>query len=82
VPTEQQRKRVAQIPGYTDERQTAERLGVGLRTLRKWRQQGNGPPYTKFARQVHYRDEAVAAWISSHEIRPVREFQSELETAA
>jgi hypothetical protein len=66
------RKRVAHIPGYTDERQTAEDLGVGLRTLRKWRQQGKGPPYVKFARQIHYPNEGRIAWLRRQEVEPVR----------
>ena len=67
------RKRVAHIPGYSTERETAEELGVVLRTLRKWRQQGRGPAFIKFARQVHYSDEAVAAWLKSREVQPIRE---------
>jgi hypothetical protein len=62
----------ANIPGYTDERQTAEELGVGLRTLRKWRQQGVGPAYVKIGKKIYYRDEARAAWVRAQEIRPVR----------
>jgi hypothetical protein len=67
------RKRVAHISGYTNERQFADELGVGLRTLRKWRAEGRGPPYVKFARQIHYPDEARAAWLKSREVQPVRE---------
>jgi hypothetical protein len=67
------RKRIARIPGYTPEREKAEQLGVALRTLRKWRQLGKGPAYTKFGRQIHYRDEAQAAWLKSCEIQPARE---------
>jgi hypothetical protein len=65
------RKRVAHIPGYKTERETAEALGVVLRTLRKWRQRGQGPAFLKFARQIHYHDEAVAAWLKSCEVQPV-----------
>jgi len=49
------RKRVAHIPGYLPEAETAEQLGIAVRTLRKWRQLGQGPAYTKFGKQVHYR---------------------------
>jgi hypothetical protein len=66
------RKRVADIPGYTDERQTAEELGVGVRTLRKWRQLRIGPPYIEVGRQIHYGDESRAAWLKSREVQPVR----------
>ena len=67
------RKRVADIPGYTDERQTAEELGVGVRTLRKWRQLRIGPPYIEVGRQIHYGDESRAAWLKSREVHPVQE---------
>jgi hypothetical protein len=65
-------KRVGHIPGYTDERQTAEELGVGVRTLRKWRQLRIGPPYIEVGRQIHYGDESRAAWLRSREVQPVR----------
>jgi hypothetical protein len=68
-----QRKRVADIPGYTNERATADELGLVVRTLRKWRQQGRGPAYVKFGRQIHYRNESLAAWLQSCEVQPVRE---------
>jgi hypothetical protein len=73
------RKR-AQIAGYTDEFEFAEQLGLALRTLRKWRFLGQGPAYVKIARRIYYRDEAVAAWVASHEVRPTREFQLEAVT--
>jgi hypothetical protein len=47
---ERQRKQHAprlkrkRIPGYTPETETAEALNVSVRTLRKWRQEGLGPP--------------------------------------
>jgi hypothetical protein len=69
--SDQERKRVGHIAGYSDERNTAKELGVALRTLRKWRQQGRGPAYVKFARQVHYPDDARAAWLKRREITPV-----------
>jgi hypothetical protein len=69
---ESKRKRVANLAGYTDERQTADDLGVGLRTLRKWRQQGKGPPYVKFARQIHYPLEYLEAWLKRHVVEPIQ----------
>jgi hypothetical protein len=71
APTE--RKRVGHIPGCSNERETARELGVSLRTLRKWRQQGRGPAFIKFARQIHYRKESVAAWLNAREIQPIQE---------
>lgn len=66
------RKRVAQIPGYSSESDVAGELGVSVRTLRKWRQLGEGPPYVQIARQVHYPDAPRAAWLRGKEKMPVR----------
>jgi hypothetical protein len=66
------RKR-AHIPGYTPEADTAKQLGVAVRTLRKWRRQGLGPAYTKFGKQVHYRDASRDAWLRRQEVEPTRE---------
>jgi hypothetical protein len=68
-----ERKRVANLPGYSSERETAEKLGVNVRALREWRRLGKGPPFTKFAHEIQYRDAAVTAWLLSREVRPVRE---------
>jgi len=67
------RRKRANIPGYLVESQTAERLGVRVRTLRKWRAQGRGPAFLKLARQILYRDEAINLWLKRHEIEPTRE---------
>jgi hypothetical protein len=67
------RKRTASIPGYTNEFETAEELGVSIRTLRQWRQLRIGPPWTEVDRQIHYSDESRAAWLKSREVRPVHE---------
>jgi hypothetical protein len=61
------------IPGYTPEVETAKELRVSVRTLRKWRQLGIGPPYIEVARQFHYGDESRAGWLKSLEVQPVRE---------
>jgi hypothetical protein len=67
------RKRTARIPGYIDERKTADELGVSVHTLKKWRVQGRGPAYVKFARHIQYRTESVRSWLESCEISPIRE---------
>jgi uncharacterized protein YjcR len=66
------RKRFAHVPGYIPEVEMAEQLGVAVRTLRKWRQQGLGPAYTKFGKQVHYRDTSRDAWLRRQEVVPIR----------
>jgi len=50
----------------------ADRLGVALITLRKWRQQGKGPRYIKLGhRTIRYRIEDVEEWeiAQAHEQR-------------
>jgi hypothetical protein len=64
------RKRIAHIPGHTNEFETAEELGVSIRTLRKWRQLRIGPPWTAVGRQIFYDDSSRAAWLKSREIQP------------
>jgi hypothetical protein len=66
------RKRIAHIPGHTNEAETAEELGVSIRTLRKWRQLRIGPPWTAVGRQIHYSNESRAAWLKSREVQPAR----------
>jgi hypothetical protein len=60
------------IPGYVPEAGAAAELNVSVRTLRKWRRQGVGPPYVKVGRQVHYSVESRGAWLRDIETRPVR----------
>jgi hypothetical protein len=60
------------LPGHTPEAELAEQLGLKVRTLRKWRAEGVGPPYVKIARFFHYNDESYAAWLKKCETTPVR----------
>ena len=59
------------VAGYTSESETAKQLNVSVRTLRKWRQCGMGPPWAKVGRQVIYGDESRTAWLRGQEVRPV-----------
>jgi len=43
----------------------AERLGVGLSTVRRWRVEGVGPPYHKFAGAVRYAEEDILAYLEA-----------------
>jgi hypothetical protein len=60
------------IAGYSSESETAKALCVTIRTLRKWRQRGMGPPWVKIGRRVVYSNESRAAWLKGNEVRPVR----------
>jgi excisionase family DNA binding protein len=39
-------------------------LEVSLSTLRRWHQQGTGPPCLEIGRQVRYRQAAVERWLT------------------
>jgi excisionase family DNA binding protein len=45
------------------ETETAALLHVSVRTLRRWRQQGSGPPAHKAGRRVLYAKGEVLAWL-------------------
>jgi predicted DNA-binding transcriptional regulator AlpA len=52
-----------------DQGQVAQRLGVSIRSLERWRMTGDGPRYIKMGRQIRYRAEDVEAWIATMERR-------------
>lgn len=47
----------------------ADRYGVPLGTVRKWRHEGTGPAGVKFGRHVRYSIEAVEQWEREHVAR-------------
>ena len=66
-------KRKRAIPGFATELETAEELGVSPETLRKWRQQGKGPPYAKCNKLIVYPNDLRADWMRKQIVHPVRE---------
>jgi predicted site-specific integrase-resolvase len=60
------------LDGYLTEDQQALKLGVTVRTLRKWRASGEGPAFVKAGKRVLYTDESAAAWLKAREQKPVR----------
>jgi hypothetical protein len=58
---------------YPSEADTADELGVTIRTLRKWRQRGVGPAWAKVGRQIIYGDESRMTWLKGQEKQPVRQ---------
>jgi hypothetical protein len=60
------------LANYKSESQTAKALGHTERTLRKWRQLGTGPAYTKIGRKTFYAIGALEAWLKARETKPVR----------
>ena len=57
---------------YLSEAEQASELGVVTRTLRLWRQKGEGGPYVKIGKQVFYPIAGSAAWLKANEQTPVR----------
>lgn len=47
--------------------------GASVRTLRRWRQLGHGPPYIKVGRRVLYREADLQAWIDERTTHPGKE---------
>jgi predicted DNA-binding transcriptional regulator AlpA len=46
------------------ERDASRRLGLSVRTLQKWRLQGNGPPFLKLGHAVRYDPEDLDAYVA------------------
>ena len=46
-----------------DEHEAAERLGLSVKTLRRWRWSGRGPAFRKLGSAVRYAEEDLAAFI-------------------
>jgi len=55
------------LDGYITLQQLADELGIGIRTLARWRALGEGPPVTRLGRQLLYRRSSVEAWLTSLE---------------
>jgi excisionase family DNA binding protein len=51
------------MPRLMTERAAAERLGVSVRTLQKWRLQGNGPRFLKLGYAVRYEEKDLESFI-------------------
>ena len=57
---------------WLTEDEVAAETGKKVRTLRSWRKQGKGPPFTRFGRTVKYRRDSLVAYFKSQEETPVR----------
>jgi DNA-binding transcriptional MerR regulator len=60
------------LKSYFSEEQAAKGVGLTPRTLRNYRAQGIGPPWTRIGRDIYYEKSSLAAWLKSLEVRPVR----------
>jgi hypothetical protein len=55
------------LADYDDEKETAAGLGVCVKTLRNWRRDNNGPPYTIVANRLYYYRPSTQKWLRSKE---------------
>lgn len=55
------------VAGLRSETEQAARLGIALRTLRRWREIKYGPAPTQIGRFFYYSDDAERAFIASCE---------------
>jgi predicted DNA-binding transcriptional regulator AlpA len=58
---------MTKIDGLLTEKEAAEALGVVPATMRNWGARRIGPPRVKIGRSVHYRLDAINAWILTRE---------------
>ncbi len=56
---------VSQI-SYLTQYEAADALGVKASTLKRWKREGYGPPWTRIGRRVVYIPADVQEWIQSH----------------
>jgi len=59
------------------QREVADELRVGLRTLARWRSIGFGPPFCQLWRGIRYQRREVEDWIASRERHPIPAEQPE-----
>ena len=56
------------MASFLDEKSLSEFLCIPRRTLQRWRQSGEGPPYVRAgARRIIYSFDAVTVWAASRE---------------
>ncbi len=60
------------LDDYISEHKAAVQLSQTVRTLRSWRQRGEGPVWVKIGRLVYYPQSGIPAWLKSLEQKPVR----------
>jgi len=58
-------RRRTPIRSLINDHKVAELLGISVRTVRKWRLEGEGPNYCKLGRCVRYDPQVVDEWIAS-----------------
>jgi hypothetical protein len=55
------------LADYDTEEQLAPKLGVCDKTLKNWRRDKCGPPFTVIAKRIYYYAPSVVRWLRSRE---------------
>jgi predicted DNA-binding transcriptional regulator AlpA len=60
---------VIEAPRWIREKEASQIIGIALQTLRNWRHQRVGPPYSKVGRAVRYRLDELIDFMESKKIK-------------
>ena len=60
------------LDGYLDPEELAAQIHRSVRTLARWREQGDGPPYVLIGKSPIYSIDGARNWLKEREIKPVR----------
>ena len=60
------------LAGYLSEKELARELRLSTRTIFRWRNLRQGPPYTMVGRTPMYRLDSAIAWLRARETQAVR----------
>lgn len=61
------------VEALLDEKDAARLLGCSTALMRRWRQQGAGPPYLKISRLVRYDRQDLSAFLNRQRIKTAGE---------
>jgi hypothetical protein len=50
---------------YLNEKEVSERIGIGVRTLQRWRLESQGPPFRKIGGSVRYAVTDLCAYLDA-----------------
>jgi hypothetical protein len=64
------------LADYDTEEETASGLGVCVKTLRNWRRDKKGPPFTVVAERIYYSKPSREKWLRELERTPARSTKS------
>jgi len=66
-------KKPSVLDDYLSEPKLAQQLSRDVRTLKRWRSEGRGPPVTWIGKTPFFKIESVREWLESREKRMPRE---------